>query len=104
MTERKFAFSDKRFYVIAAILLFMWVGFMTFYYLKADEITRDPCSICSERMGEEVTCTVGDYIPKKRVYFPNGTVVDNPDEVQIIYDENRKNYSGWVINTLNITP
>lgn len=52
---------------------------MTFYYLKADEVTRDPCSICAERMGEKVICTTGDFIPIRMIFYPNKTIdADGP--------------------------
>lgn len=61
----------------------MWIILLIFFYLKADEVTKDPCSICAERMGEEVICTTGEYVPVKRVYYPNGTIYnDNPQVIK----------------------
>ena len=53
----------------------MWIGFFVFFYLKADEITKDPCSICAKKMGEEVSCRVGQNVILERTYLPNGSVV-----------------------------
>ena len=46
--------------------------------LKADEVTKDPCSICAERLGELIICrtTFGDAIPVSRYYYPNFTIVE----------------------------
>lgn len=49
---------------------------MVVIYIKADEVTRDPCSICAEKMGEKVICTTGDYIQLQRIYFPNKTILN----------------------------
>ena len=79
--------TDSRYKYVGLILLIIWIGFMVFFYLKADEITKDPCSICAKRMGEEVACTTGNYIPVQRVYYPNGTIVDDvPKVLQDISD------------------
>jgi hypothetical protein len=84
MTEKKEYFLDRhRFLAIGIFLLIIWFGFIVFFYLKADEITKDPCRICSERMGEEVTCTVGTFIPVNRVYYPNGTIYEDRNDIQV---------------------
>ena len=44
---------------------------MVVIYVKADEVTRDPCSICAEKIGQEVNCYVGDL---QRTYYPNKTI------------------------------
>ena len=73
---KAFWITDSRFKFIAIILLIMWAGFMVLFYLKADEITKDPCSICSERMGKQVVCTLQtNFEPVSRVYYPNGTII-----------------------------
>jgi len=70
--------GEKRFYLIMVILILMWVGLMVLFYLKADEVTKDPCSICAERLGELIICrtTFGDAIPVSRYYYPNFTIVE----------------------------
>ena len=46
---------------------------MAIVYAKADEISKSPCSICAEKMGENVYCRVGNL---ERIYYPNFTIVD----------------------------
>ena len=73
---KTFWITDSRFKYIAIILLIIFMGFMGLIYSKADEITRDPCSICSERMGQEVMCTTTGYQSITRTYFPDGSIED----------------------------
>lgn len=73
MPTKTFWITDNRFKFIAAILLIIFLVFMALLYFKADEITRDPCSICAEKTGENVFCSVG-Y--QQRVYFPNNTMIE----------------------------
>ncbi len=73
---KTFWITDSRFKFIAIILLIMFMVFMALIYSKADEVTRDPCSICSERMGQEVMCTTIGYQPITRTYFPDGSIED----------------------------
>ena len=47
---------------------------MVLIYLKADELTHNPCELCAEKVGENVYCTVGD---QQRTFFPNFTTVDS---------------------------
>ena len=72
-----FGIPIDRFYIIMVILIVMWLILMGFFYLKADEVTKDPCSICSERMGEEVTCYTSGMKPLKRTYYPDYSIKDD---------------------------
>ena len=71
-----FNIDKDRFIIVAIILFLMWCGFMLFLYMKADEITKDPCSICAKRMGEKVRCTIQGFTPISRDYYPNFTIED----------------------------
>jgi len=72
---KEFWITNSRFKFIALLLIIIWLGFMTLFYFKADEITKDPCSICAERMGEQVVCTTNaEFVPVSRIYYPNGTI------------------------------
>lgn len=79
--------TSKKFIIVLVVLILMWSSLMIFYYLKADEITRDPCSICAERMGKNVQCRTipneGD-ISRERIYYLNGTIYNTP----LIIDDN----------------
>jgi len=68
--------TNSRFRVILLVLVFIWIGLMTFLYLKANEITHDPCSVCSKKMGEEILCTTQSYQPITRTYYPNYSIKD----------------------------
>lgn len=85
---KTFWVSDSRLKFICIILFLIWVGFIVFFYMKADEITRDPCSICAERMGVNVLCTTLDSpVPAKRVYYPNGTIYNENPKVKYFVPE-----------------
>jgi hypothetical protein len=72
--------TNKRFIAVVIILILMWCVLIGFFYLKADEVTKDPCGICAEKMGKEVICTAGTFILSKKTYYPNGSIMlDVPD-------------------------
>ena len=71
MTKEYFI-TNSRFKYIGIILLIIWIGFMVFFFIKADEITKNPCSICAEKSGENVLCTIGTL---QRTYYPNYTII-----------------------------
>ena len=59
MTEeetKEFWLSNNRYLFIVIVLFILWGGVMLLFYLKADEVTKNPCQICAKKMGEEVTC------------------------------------------------
>ena len=67
--------GEKKFYIILTVLILMWVGLIGFYYLKADEITKNPCQICAKRMDSTVTCIVqGGGMIRKGIYYPNFSI------------------------------
>jgi len=64
--------------VFLMIIFFVLMGLL---YLKADEVTKDPCSICSKRMGEKVTCTIGGGFDTTTIeFYPNGTITQDKGE------------------------
>lgn len=73
--------TSKKFLIIICVLLLMWGSLMVFFYLKADEVTKDPCRICSEYMGEKVTCTLQYSTPVNRYYYPNGSVTQDQPRI-----------------------
>ncbi|HJX50108.1 MAG TPA: hypothetical protein VJ438_01465 [Candidatus Nanoarchaeia archaeon] len=52
----------------------MWLGLMFFFYLKADEVTKDPCSICSKKIGENIICKTQSLNPITKTYYPNFSI------------------------------
>lgn len=62
---------------IVIILIVMWLGVMTFFYLKADEVTKNPCQICAKKLGTKVTCSItGTTDPTQKEFYPNYTIID----------------------------
>lgn len=79
-------FDNHRMLTMGIFLLIIWFSILGFLYLKADEITKDPCSICAKGHGDKVICTIGGTIPVSRIYNPNGSIVDIKPEVRDIYN------------------
>lgn len=71
---KEFWITNSRFKFIAVVLFLIFLILISFLYLKAEEVTKDPCSICAKRMGEKVLCTTGTVNPITRTYFPNGNI------------------------------
>ena len=65
-----------RFLWIALLLMVIFFTFMAFLYLKADEITKHPCSICAEKVGYKVDCYAQGYNLYKRSFYSNGSIED----------------------------
>jgi len=74
---KKYWITNSRFKFIAIILLIIFLTLMTLIYLKADEVTRDPCSICAEKIGENVVCFTQGYPQLERTYYANGTIFND---------------------------
>ena len=76
MKEKKiFLVTDSRFKYIGLILLIMFLVFMFLLFLKTNELTHNPCQLCSEKMGSEITCYSGTM---QRIYYPDFTIIDSP--------------------------
>ena len=71
-----FHIPRDRFLIIAILLFLMWGGFMLFFYMKAEEITKNPCSICAKQIGENIKCTTDGFRPITRTFYPNFTIED----------------------------
>ena len=63
--------------IISLAMLIIWGSLITFWYLKTDEITKDPCTICAEKQGDLVQCWTGQIYPTQKVFYPNGTITVN---------------------------
>lgn len=60
--------------IVIAGLVLIWSSFLWFLIVKADYVRKDPCTVCSERMGDDVICRAGE---STRIYYPNGTITDD---------------------------
>jgi len=70
--------SDKRFWIIAALLMVIFAVFMAFLFIEAEAIKKNPCSICAEKMGEDVYCTIGNSMERiTRTFEVNGNIKDD---------------------------
>lgn len=74
MDNKEYWITNSRFKLIVIILVLMWLGVMFLLYLKADEVTKDPCQICAKKMGQDVICRVGTAYFQERIYHPNYSI------------------------------
>lgn len=72
----------KRMIIFGIFLLIIWGSIFVLLYLKADEVTKDPCAVCAKKMGTSVSCVShrGGSIPLTRTYYPNGSYYENLEE------------------------
>ncbi len=68
---KTFYFTDNRFKFIALLLLIIFLIFMAVIWIKADYISKNPCSICAEKIGKNVVCYAGIG---ERIFYENGTI------------------------------
>ena len=71
---KEYWITNSRFKYIGLILLIMFIVFMFLLYLKADELTNNPCQLCAEKIGEDVYCRMGDL---ERTFKPDFTIIDS---------------------------
>lgn len=69
--------------IVAGVMLLIWTSLLIFFVSYAHEVSTDPCTVCAERKGEEVVCTTGNYIPIHRTYYPNGSIYDDKEDINI---------------------
>ena len=71
---KEYWITNNRFKYIGLILFLMFLVFMVLIYLKADEVTNNPCQICAKKMGENVYCSIGN---QQRTFLPNFSTIDS---------------------------
>jgi len=65
--------TDSRFKWISLLLFLMFLVFMLLIFMKADEITRNPCQICAGQSGEDVVCYAGT---QARIFHSDYSIED----------------------------
>ena len=75
-------FGRHKFITVAVVLLIIWGSLLIFFLNYATELRADPCAICSEKMGENILCTVKDTTnPISRTYYVNGSTSQTKPKV-----------------------
>ena len=78
---KEYWITNSRFRLIVIILVLMWIGIIVFFYLKADEVTKDPCQVCAKRLGNRITCIINNGgIIMERTYYPNFNISNSAPE------------------------
>lgn len=95
-------FQRHRLLTFGIFLLIIWGSLLIFWWLKADAISKDPCTICAERYDETVICTLDTgFIPLRRAFYPNGTIYD--ELPAIVSPDTPNSLSSDRINSLNFS-
>ncbi len=77
--------GEKRFYIIMVVLILMWAGVMVLFYLKADEVTKNPCSICAKKMDQNVICSIGNHGQIiQRTFYQDFGIVDKVQGQEVL--------------------
>lgn len=64
----------KRVMMICIVMLIIWGSIFILFWFKADEVTRHPCSVCANKMGETVMCSTGTSVISRQTFYPNGSI------------------------------
>lgn len=59
--------------IVCITLIIFWGVLFWFYSQYGKELQTDPCSICAERMGDNVICRMENA---QRTYYNNGSILD----------------------------
>jgi len=73
---KEFWITNSRFKIILLVLFIFWLGIMALFYLKADEVTKHPCSICAEKQGTNVMCSMMDSSGNIQVFSPDYKILN----------------------------
>ena len=75
--QKEYYFTDSRFRWISLLLFLMFVIFMVFLYLKAEEITHNACQVCARQLGTNVVCQIIGQTPiEEMIFYPNFTITE----------------------------
>lgn len=66
--------NEHRAISLGLFLIIIWGSLLTFWWFKADEVTKDPCSICAERHNDNVICSLNSVQLQNLIYLPNGSI------------------------------
>jgi len=93
--------------IFVTAMLVIWLSLLSFLWVKADEITKNPCSICANRTDSTIVCTKFAFgsIPINKFYYPNGSIIDNRQEIEeMINRESDKMIYGEInFNSANLS-
>lgn len=85
MEKKEYWITNSRFKLIAIILFLMFCIFMLLIYVRGTEIANNPCAICAEKLGEDVTCYSGYGLDRKEIIFgSDSNLFDKKETTEII--------------------
>ena len=65
------------FIVVVIVMFLIWCSLLTFLWFKAEEITRDPCSICAKEVNKTMVCFTIEpgTMTRQKIFFPNYSIL-----------------------------
>ena len=73
-------FNRHRMITIGLFLLIVWGSLLIFFFMKAEEVTKNPCNICAKKIGSDVTCFKNNINGENRVIFTQNNSIIYPLE------------------------
>jgi len=58
---------------VVVIVLLMWFTLFWFILNYGNEVKKDPCSVCAEKMKGDIICSMRGAV---RIYYKNGSIED----------------------------
>lgn len=72
--ENNYWLSNKRFIIIAILLMIIFFTLMGLIYSKGNELSKHPCTLCAESHSATIQCFLPGIRPIRESYDPNGTI------------------------------
>jgi len=76
MSNKEYWITDSRFKWISILLFVMFLIFMALIFARTEQLILNPCQLCSEKMGEDVICTIKGS-SQSLIYHPDYSVEDD---------------------------
>ena len=75
MEKKEYWITNSRFKIILLVFFIFWLGIMALFYLKTDEVTKNPCQICAKQQGTQVLCTMLGGNGNQQTFYPNFSII-----------------------------
>lgn len=67
--------TDSRFKWMSLLLVFIFLVAMVVIVWQGENISKNPCSICAEKQGTDVSCSTIDNSGRSKTFSPDGTEI-----------------------------
>ena len=82
-------FESHRFVTLAFVMILIWGSFGIYIINYGEVMIKDPCSICTNKTGNYVTCVASrpGGIPISKTYSPDGNVSSDYEDIKKLIEE-----------------